>query len=42
MIDEVIRVSSVEAGRANALLMALQLKRLAEILPGGWVRRKNG
>lgn len=42
MIDEVIRVSNVEAGRANALLMALQLKRLAEILPGGWVRRKNG
>lgn len=41
-IDEVIRLSGVEAGRANALLLGLQLKRLAEILPGGWVKRKHG
>ena len=41
-IDEVIRLSGVEAGRANALLLALRLKRLAELLPGGWVRRKKG
>lgn len=40
LIDEVIRVSRVEAGRANALILSLQLKRLAEILPGGWVKRK--
>lgn len=40
MIDEVIRHSGIGAGRANALLISLQLKRLAEILPGGWVRRK--
>lgn len=41
LIDEVIRHSQVEAGRANALLLALQLKRLVEVLPGGWVRRKR-
>jgi len=40
LIDEVIRLSRVEAGRANALILSLQLKRLVEILPGGWVKRK--
>lgn len=40
LIDEVIRHSGIDAGRANALLIALQLKGLAEILPGGWVKRK--
>ena len=38
-IDELIRLSGVEAGRANALLIALQLKRLVTLLPGGWVKR---
>ena len=41
LIDEVIRHSGVDAGRANALLLSLQLKRLAEILPGGWVKKKR-
>lgn len=40
LIDDVIRASGVDAGRANALILGLQLKRLAEILPGGWVKRK--
>lgn len=40
LIDEVIRLARVEAGRANALILSLQLKRLVEILPGGWVKRK--
>ena len=40
-IDEVIRLSGVGAGRANGLLIGLQLKRLVEILPAGWVRAKK-
>lgn len=38
-VDEVIRVSGVEAGRASALLITLQLKRQLKLLPGGWVTR---
>ena len=41
LIDEVIRTSGVEAGRTNALLLGLQLKRLVELLPGGWVRKRK-
>ncbi len=40
-IDEVIRLSGVGAGRANGLLIGLQLKRRVEILPAGWVRAKK-
>lgn len=36
-VDEVIRISGVEAGRASALLVTLQLKRKIKLLPGGWV-----
>lgn len=39
--DEVIRRSGIDAGRANALLLALQLKGIAELLPGGWVRLRK-
>lgn len=39
--DEVIRRSGIDAGRANALLLALQLKGVAELLPGGWVRLRK-
>lgn len=39
--DEVIRRSGIDAGRANALLLALQLKGVVELLPGGWVRLRR-
>ena len=39
--DEVIRRSGIDAGRANALLLALQLKGVVELLPGGWVRLRK-
>jgi len=38
-IDEVVRGSGLDAGRVGALLVALQLKRLVRLLPGGLVVR---
>lgn len=40
LIDDVIRRSTLDAGKANGLLITLQLKNLVKILPGGWVTRK--
>lgn len=41
LIDEVIRKSAIDAGKANGLLITLQLKNLVKILPGGWVTKTN-
>ncbi len=42
LIDDLIRKSGIDAGRVNALLITMQLKRLVEILPGGWVKKSSG
>ncbi len=39
LIDEVIAKSGIDAGRVNALVVTLQLKRIVKLLPGGWVKR---
>jgi len=38
-IDEVVRLSGLDAGRANGLLVGLQIKRRVRLLPGGRVRK---
>lgn len=38
-IDEVVRLSGLAAGRANGLLVGLQIKRRVRLLPGGRVRK---
>lgn len=39
-VDEVIRSSGLEAGKVNALLVGMQIKRLVRLLPGGIVARR--
>jgi DNA processing protein len=39
-IDEVVRGSGFDAGKVNALLVGLQIKRLVRSLPGGRVSRR--
>jgi DNA processing protein len=39
-IDEVVRGSGSDAGKVNALLVGLQIKRLIRLLPGGLVARR--
>lgn len=39
-VDEVIRASGLDAGKVNALLVGLQIKRLIRLLPGGCVVRR--
>lgn len=38
-VDFLIRTSGLAAGRVNALLVGLQLRRLVNLLPGGMVKR---
>jgi len=38
-VDFLIRSSGLAAGRVNALLVGLQLRRLVDLLPGGMVKR---
>lgn len=40
MIDSLIAETGIDAGRVNALLITLQMKRILKILPGGWVKRE--
>jgi len=40
-VDEVVRASGLDAGRVNALLVGLQIKRQVRILPGGRVARRS-
>lgn len=41
-VDEVIRGSGLDAGKVNAILVGLQIKRLARLLPGNIVARRAG
>ena len=40
-VDEVVRASGLDAGRVNALLVGLQIKRQVRVLPGGRVARRS-
>ena len=40
-VDEVVRSSGLDAGRVNALLVGLQIKRQVRVLPGGRVARRS-
>jgi len=40
-IDVIIRQTGLPAGRVNALLVSLQIKRLARLMPGGMVMRAS-
>ena len=39
-VDEVVRGSGLDAGKVNALLVGLQIKRLIRLLPGGLIARR--
>jgi DNA processing protein len=41
-VDVLVRGSGLDAGKVNALLIGLQLKRLVKLLPGGLVARRQG
>jgi DNA processing protein len=41
LIDVIIRQSGLPAGRVNALLVSLQIKRLVKLMPGGVVMRAS-
>jgi predicted Rossmann fold nucleotide-binding protein DprA/Smf involved in DNA uptake len=41
LIDVLIRKTGLPAGRVNALLVSLQIKRLVKLMPGGTVRRAS-
>jgi DNA processing protein len=41
-VDAVVRGSGLDAGKVNAILVGLQIKRLARLLPGGLVERTKG
>jgi DNA processing protein len=40
-VDEVVRASGLDAGKVNALLVGLQIKRYVRVLPGGRVARRS-
>jgi DNA processing protein len=40
-VDEVVRASGLDAGKVNALLVGLQIKRHVRVLPGGRVARRS-
>lgn len=40
-VDEVVRASGLDAGKVNALLVGLQIKRHVRLLPGGRVARRS-
>lgn len=40
-VDELVRGSGLDAGKVNALLVGLQIKRLVRLLPGGMVARRS-
>jgi DNA processing protein len=40
-IDAIIRKTGLPAGRVNALLVSLQIKRLVKLMPGGIVMRAS-
>lgn len=40
-VDEVVRGSGLDAGKVNALLVGLQIKRQIRLLPGGLVARRS-
>jgi DNA processing protein len=40
-VDEVVRGSGLAAGKVNALLVGLQIRRLIRLLPGGLVARRS-
>ena len=41
LVDEVVRTSGLDAGKVNALLVGLQIKRHVRVLPGGRVARRS-
>jgi predicted Rossmann fold nucleotide-binding protein DprA/Smf involved in DNA uptake len=41
LIDVIIRKTELPAGRVNALLVSLQIKRLVKLMPGGSVMRAS-
>jgi DNA processing protein len=41
LIDVLIRKTGLPAGRVNALLVSLQIKRLVKLMPGGTVKRAS-
>jgi DNA processing protein len=41
-VDALVRGCGLDAGKVNALVVGLQIKRLIRLLPGGLVSRRTG